>query len=139
MSAVEQYMQIRANIVSALGEALPYMALGLSDYIEESADLSVYSYNASSMAMKSRRGTIGDKSNQVVTIDRGGLSVEIKNIAKLQNGGAGEVGIVESGDKNYRQPYARPFMDEARDAYVDSGEAMETVKESLRTAGFTVD
>ena len=47
-----------------------------------------------------------------------------------------EVPIVESGD-GYNQPYPRPFMNEARDEYVDSGEAGHDLIAALESAGFT--
>ena len=48
-----------------------------------------------------------------------------------------EVPIMESGD-GYSQPYPRPFMNEARDEYVDSGKAERDLIAALDSAGFTV-
>ena len=47
-----------------------------------------------------------------------------------------EVPIMESGG-GYNQPYPRPFMNEARDEYVDSGEAGRDLMDALESAGFT--
>ena len=47
-----------------------------------------------------------------------------------------EVPIVESGE-GYNQPYPRPFMNEARDEYVDSGKAGHDLIAALESTGFT--
>ena len=45
--------------------------------------------------------------------------------------------IVESSG-GYNQPYPLPFMNEARDEYVDSGKAEHDLISALESAGFTV-
>lgn len=49
-----------------------------------------------------------------------------------------EVPIMESGDGN-SQPYPRPFMNEARDEYVDSGKAERDLIAALESAGLLLE
>ena len=46
-----------------------------------------------------------------------------------------ELPIMESGD-GYSQPYLRPFMNEARDEYVDSGKAERDLMPHWKVRGY---
>ena len=48
-----------------------------------------------------------------------------------------ETSFVESGASNYRQPFPRPFMDEALEDY-SAGRAEIDLADALRSMGFTV-
>lgn len=136
MSAVEQYEELKARAIGVVQDALPQIANGLCEEIKRMAEQNVYSYGATPEAMAKRRGDIGSKENLEITIDTGGLSVEIKNVTPMQGTdyGVSEVNFVEAGLANYNQPYARPFMEEAKNEYIAKDELISII----RAAGFDV-
>lgn len=137
ISLANEYLSlIRPAIDAAVNSALPTMAASLKEEIKETAEANVYSYHASFEAMETRRGVIGSAANLKETI--GDYQIEIENITEMQNGEGNEVQVVEEGWSSYRQPYPRPFMEEALNAYVDSGKAEEDIVTQLRSSGFDV-
>lgn len=137
MSFVSQYLlEVKPQIERAIDNALPSLAQGLKQKIEEKARTEVYSYPATASAMAKRRGTIGSAAN--ISMHMGERQVTLVNESTMQHGGGAETQMVEEGWANYRQPGPRPFMDEARDEYVDSGEADATLANVLKSYGFTV-
>ena len=137
MSFVSQYLlEVKPQIERAIDNALPDLAQGLKQKIEEKARQNVYSYPATASAMAKRRGMLGGAAN--ISMHMGDKELTLINETTLQHASAKETQIVEEGWGNYRQPGPRPFMDEARDEYVDSGEADATLANVLRSYGFTV-
>ena len=137
MSFVSQFLtEVRPQIDRAVAMALPDMAQGLKKKIAEKAQSEVYSYGATASAMAKRRGTIGEPSG--IAAHYGEYSLQLVNERTMQGGMGHEVEMVEEGWSNFRQPYPRPFMDEALNEYVDGGEADRTLANALRAYGFVV-
>ncbi len=141
MSVLQDYLQIRGLLDTAVENALrDSVADGLKEAIQKKAKGSVYSYPASPSAMYKRReenGGLIDDTTMLTTVE--GLTLTLENTAEPQNAnGIDLTPIVEDGDPAWHQPFARPFMDEARDEYVDNGNADSDIVKSLRAMGFTV-
>ena len=141
MSVLQDYLRIRKLLDSAIGNALKDdVADGLKDVIQKKAKENVYSYPASPDAMYKRReesGGLIDDATMLTTVD--GLTLTLENAAEPQHAnGVDLTPIVETGDSAWHQPFARPFMDEARDEYVDNGEADSDIAKALKSMGFTV-
>lgn len=141
MSIMDEYARIRAKLEGAITSGLQdQVAEGLKERVKEKAYANVYSYTARPEFMKSRRyerGGLADPNNMIAHTE--GLTLTLDNVTELQNRAQTEleVPIVESGD-GYNQPYPRPFMDEARNEYVDNGGAKDDLMDAIRSAGFTV-
>lgn len=140
MSVIQDYMQIRALLDAAIENALrDNVADGLKKAIQEKAQENVYSYHASPSAMYKRReenGGLIDEATMITTVE--GLTLTLENAAEPQHAnGIDLTPIVEEGDPDWHQPFARPFMDEARNEYVDNGKADSDIAAALRGMGFT--
>lgn len=127
---------------------------GLSNGVAEKAETvlrqvieaDVYSYNATERAMRVRRGANGgllDVAHGIESrIDVGAkthtLSIEttvgFQNPAPLQRLDV----VVDSGDRNYKQPYPRPFYPETEKLLVSSGIVSSELVLALTRAGFEV-
>ena len=127
---------IRPRIDAAVDGAMQRIGDGLAEEIGRQATERVYAYPATAWAMSRRRYAIGGKENMNVL--PGHYEVQVTNETVMQGGIPNEATMVEEGWANYRQPGPRPFMDEARDAYVDSGKGDRELAEALRAAGFEV-
>lgn len=106
--------------------------------IEQSAEDIVYTYPASERATRTRRGTIGKKMNLEATAGggEGHFWLAIKNTAFTQNPAPDdESDIVEEGYATYKQPGPRPFMQNALDDFLDSGEAERILRQVLDRHG----
>lgn len=135
MSAISQFSEWYARLQGGVTTALEGpLQDGLKRKIKQKAKVNVYDAYASSGP---RRGQIGGPENLEGQV--AGMTLTVTNITTPQGTGAGmsEPSFVESGAANYRQPFARPFMDEARDEYA-AGEAKEDLADALRSMGFTV-
>lgn len=138
MSVLQDYLQIRGLLDAAIENALrDNVADGLKKAIQEEAEKRVYdAYPVSSKRRKEDGGLIDD-ATMITTVE--GLTLTLENAAEPQHAdGIALTPIVEEGWGSWHQPYARPFMDEARDAYVDSGDADRDITDALKAAGFTV-
>ena len=140
MSVLQDYLQIRGLLDSAIKNALrDSVADGLKEAIQKKAKENVYIYPASPSAMYKRReenGGLIDDTTMLTTVD--GLTLTLENTAEPQHAdGIDLTPIVEEGDPAWHQPFARPFMDEARDEYVDDGKADSDIAAALRAMGFT--
>ena len=125
------YTELQASITKALNGPLKD---GLEKEIKEKAKTNVYdAYNTRSY----RRGKIGDKTNLVADVN--GMELHIRNVTVQQGGRAyqTETGFVEEGAPEFRQPFPRPFMDEALVEYA-YGKAPDDLADALRSDGFTV-
>lgn len=137
MSVLDEYAGMKIRIMAAVSGAMPEIAKGLQEAIEESAEERVYSYEATPEAMEMRRGLLGSKENLVAAI--GNDFVEIQNTTNLRTEeGTGETQVVEEATPGYAQPYPRPFMEPALQDYVASGEPDHIIAQALRGAGFEV-
>lgn len=141
MSVLQDYLQIRSALDAAVGTALQGpVADGLKKAIQEKAQENVYSYEASPSAISKRReknGGLIDESTMLTSVD--GMTLTLENASEPQHAeGIALTPIVEEGWSSWHQPYARPFMEEARDDYMDNGDADRDIADALKAAGFTV-
>lgn len=139
MSVLEDYAQIRGLMDSAIGKALgDEVASGLRKKIQEEARTRVYeSYHPTRSRRRMEDGGLIAEGNLAASVS--GLTLSMENTSEPQHaGGAALTPVVEEGWSNWHQPGPRPFMDEARDAYVDSGEAESAIAAALAAAGFTI-
>ena len=146
MSITSDYLQIRAKLDSAITAGLQgKVADGLKERVSRMAQKEVYdAYNPQPVFEESRRGKhggIADPNNMITHVE--GTTLTLDNVTGLQNlfGGGDSsllVPIVEEGTAAYYQPGSREFMDDARDEYVDNGDAARDLMDALRDAGFEV-
>lgn len=134
MSALSQYYgEILPSLGIAISDAVAtVMQQNLKQKIEQMAKENVYS-SASGYA----RGILGTQPFLFSTA--AGFSLAVTSNAPMQgtNYGVSETTFVEQGMGNYHMPFARPFMDQARDEYVD-GQAHSDLAAVLAAHGFTV-
>lgn len=112
---------------------------GLKQAIRKKAKENVYdAYSGGGY----RRGQIGAPQNLDAAGygEVSGMTLKIHNITVQQGGPSGEseTSFVESGNPAYRQPFPRPFMDEALQDYA-SGQGPMDLTNYLRARGFTVN
>lgn len=135
MSAISQFTVWYQRLLGSVENALNGpMQDGLKQAIREEAQTKVYDAYSST---GERRGKIGAAENLQGEVI--GHQLRITNVTQPQGSGARmtETSFVEQGAGNYRQPFPRPFMDEARDKYAD-GQAQIDLENALRSDGFTV-
>lgn len=138
MSILTDYNGILDNVQRAISDALKGdIRHILLEQIRQEAYDRVYTYGATPWAMSLRRYEIGDDANMDVVV--GENYIRITNNTQLQHGGADESDVVEGGWENYRQPGPRPFMNEALNKFVDSGEADRVLQSYLRSYGVYFD
>lgn len=135
MSATGQFLEWYGRLQSAVTEALNGpLKDGLKQAIHDKAETNVYkAYDKSD----NRRGQIGAPENLRESVSDDEL--EIINVTQPQGSGASmtETSFVEKGAANYRQPFPRPFMEEALEAYM-SGQAQDDLAAALMSRGFEV-
>lgn len=139
MSFERQFTVWYNRLEMAVSEALAGpVADGLKQAIKKSAKKNVYdAYSGGGY----RRGKIGDPENLngygLSEVD--GFTLKIRNVTQPQGGPANmtETSFVETGAAAYRQPFARPFMEEGRDEYVQN-QASDDLADALRSRGFDV-
>ena len=153
MSFIQKYDSLLEKVRAAVKDALENEVAGeVKDIMQDQTDLQVYSYDASPMAMATRRvddGGLGDKRNMVADVVRlgsvpvGGRSSEyeltVENVAPFQSptGGSKALSdVVEEGLKEYRQPCPRPFVSGTEKQAVNTGAAYRALKEGLKRHGF---
>lgn len=103
----------------------------------------VYSYQATPMAMETRRmeaGGLEDWDQIRAEVKEGGPSatLEVWNAAPFQDGrrhGVSLVHVVETGDKSFRQPYPRPFTAKTQAEVLSSGRALQALRLGLKRNG----
>lgn len=135
MSLVAEYLGvIKPRMEDAISNGMVRVADGLQDNIEKFAQDKVYNAYGGS----SRRGRIGGRENLEVSIDTREITVTNRTPMQGTNYGVSETDFVEVGLSNYNQPFPRPFMEPARDDFVDSGKADAIMADALRAAGFEV-
>lgn len=130
MGLAEDYLLIRESVISVIETgALEAIGEELKQEIDEYAR-DTYLGGASN----SRPKLFG---NGDYTIFHDALSVTVWNRTVMQGTdyGTPEVDFVEGGYPEYNMPGPRPFMEKARDQYVDSGRADNIIQGVLNAAG----
>lgn len=144
MGIMEDYLAIRGRMDRAINEALENgVAEGLKKAIAQQAESAVYSYRPGFESRREEAGGTTDPGNMTVSV--GHLELTLDNRTGLQNLFGGNdpsplVPIIEEGVEAYHMGKAgpRPFMDDARDNYVDDGDAGREIAQALMSAGFEV-
>lgn len=130
MGLIEDYLHIREDVISVIETgALDAIGEELKQEINEVArDL----YYDSSVESRPKLFGNGD-----YTIFHDALSVTVWNRTRMQGTdyGTPEVEFVEEGYPEYNMPGPRPFMEKARDQYVESGRADNVIQGVLVAAG----
>lgn len=135
MSLTAEYLTvIKPRMEDAISNGVVKVAAGLLENIEQFAQDKVYDAYGGSF----RRGRIGGSENMDVQIDNRLITVTNRTPMQGTNYGVSETDFVEGGFSNYNQPFPRPFMEPARDDFVDSGKADAIMADALRAAGFEV-
>ena len=129
MGLLEDYLVIKENTISVI-ETGAMEAIGeeLKQEIDE------YARDTYGGAPYSRPKLFG---NGDYTIFHDALSVTVWNRTRMQGTdyGVPEVDFVEEGLPEYNMPGPRPFMEKARDKYVESGRADNILQGVLDAAG----
>ncbi|MBR3240765.1 MAG: hypothetical protein IKF99_20300 [Oscillospiraceae bacterium] len=134
MSVVDDFIIWYSGVQSAVQEALGGpLKDGLLQEVKKKAQENVYNAYPGGY----RRGQIGSEQNMAVDVN--GYELHVRNITVQQGGKAyqTETGFVEEGAPEFRQPFPRPFMDEALQDYA-YGEGPEDLANYLRSHGFIV-
>ena len=131
-----EFESVMAQVIDAVQVALGGpIREGLMREIAKYAEENVYSYGAAPYFMAKRRHSLDDISKYEKTVGDLSLTIDGSGIA-LQLGVGGEVDIVETG-AGWHQPGARPYMNEALENYVASGEADRALAMALAGMGFS--
>ena len=146
MSFIEQYSNLLKRVERAVGDALAReVADEVRDIMEEQTELQVYSYEASAMAMASRRvddGGLGDRQNMIHEVqagEDGEITLAVEDAASFQDGISRSVSlsdVVEKGLPGYNQPEPRPFVAGTETEAASSGRAYRALKAGLKRNGF---
>lgn len=136
MSVLDTFAAWYAELQTAVSEALNGpVADGLKQEIRAQAKARVYdAYSTSGY----RRGKIGAPENLEASVN--GLELHIRNVTVQQGSQASqtETGFVEEGSPEFRQPFPRPFMDEALEQYAKNQGILD-LEAALRARRFTVE
>lgn len=167
MSVTLEYLEMKNRIWNAIDKGLLDAGEDAKDVLQAVIYRNVYSYPASPYAMMKRRyddGGLGDKQNMIASVSDVGKSgryheLQIENFAGLQDhgpnfrGGFTGIGpefnissigarldeIVETGDAAWRQPFPRPFYQDAEKEIANGGVVTGNLVSALIDAGFTVE
>lgn len=134
MSVVDDFIIWYSGVQSAVQEALGGpLKDGLLREVKKKAQDNVYNAYPGGY----RRRQLGSPQNMAADVN--GYELHVRNITVQQGGKAyqTETGFVEEGAPEFRQPFPRPFMDEALADYAH-GEGPEDLANALRARGFTV-
>lgn len=135
MSFLSQFTLWYTELQGAVQQALSGpLTDGLKQEVRKQAQERVYNaYRGGGY----RRGNIGAPQN--LAADVNGYELHIRNVTVQQGGPAyqTETGFVEEGSPEFRQPFQRPFMDEALVEYA-YGQGPEDLANYLRSHGFIV-
>ena len=132
---ISEYVSMTSGISAAITEALSDMASELIADMKSAAVSEVYSYSATEMAMRNRRGTIADEDN--FDVYHGENYIRITNTAQMQGTdyGVTEADFVIQGLPNYKQPYPRDFMEKVMEDYLRSGRADTVLRNAMQRHG----
>lgn len=131
------YERVIGEVKSAVQSALAGpIREGLEAEIAKYALQNVYRYDAAPYFKAKRRFSLSQvQANYDVSISDMSLTIDGSGIA-LQYGVGGEVDIVEKG-AGWHQPRPRPYMDEALQNYIASGQADQALATALAGFGFS--
>lgn len=135
LSVVNEFIAWYSGVQSAVADALSGpLKDGLMQEIKKSAQSNVYDAYSGGK----RRGQIGAEQNMEVGVN--GYELRVRNVTVQQGGKAyqTETGFVEEGAPEFRQPFPRPFMDEALVEYT-YGQGPEDLANALRARGYTLE
>jgi len=142
VSFADRYNALLARVEAAVDDALGREAAEeVKDIMEEQTELQVYSYEASAMAMATRRvdnGGLGDRRNMAASV-QDGHELTVENTAPFQfhaGGSAALSDVVEKGLAGYRQPCPRPLVTGTREEAVSSGRVRRALMDGLKRNGF---
>ena len=127
MSLLAEYETIILDrVYRAIESAMPQVGQELKEAIDEKASGIDGPY--------SRPALFG---NGTYSIFHDALSVTVWNRTRMQGTdyGTPEVDFVEGGYPEYNMPGPRPFMEKARDQYVESGRPEQVIQGVLVAAG----
>lgn len=145
MSFAKIYSELLNKARAAAADAMEHeVAEEVKDIMEEQTELQVYSYEASAMAMRTRRvdgGGLGDRRNMLHSVEpgEGGVLLTVQDAAPFQDGvsrGVSLAHVVETGDPAFRQPCPRPFVAGTEAEAVASGRAYTALMDGLKRNGF---
>lgn len=133
---ISEYENLMGQVMSAVQSALAGpIREGLEAEVSKYALSNVYSYDAAPYFKEKRRFSLAlVQSNYDVSITDMSITIDGSGIA-LQYGVGGEVDIVEKG-AGWHQPGPRPYMDEALQNYIASGQADMALATALAGMGF---
>lgn len=151
MSFLSQYHFLLEKTRAAVIDALEHEAAAeVKDIMEEQTQLQVYSYEASAMAMATRRvdgGGLGDRRNMVSEVVRTArispsghwdYELTVENTAPFQFPASGDAAlsdVVEKGLSSYCQPGPRPFVAGTQEQAISTGRAYRALKDGLKRHG----
>ncbi|WP_251318621.1 hypothetical protein [Flintibacter muris] len=145
MSFVDKYKTFLSKVSQAAADSLEHEVANevRATMIIKALD-EVYSYDASPMAMDSRRmeaGGLGDwdQIRAEVKEEENFAALEVWNTAPFQDGrlyGVSLAHVVETGAASFRQPYPRPFTAKTQAEVLSSGRAYQALKKGLTRNGF---
>lgn len=135
MSVLAHFAAWYSELESAVADALSGpLKDGLLKEIKEQAKTRVYdAYDGKGY----RRGNIGAEFNLQTEANQTELKVQNVTVQQGSPGRLSETDFVETGDRAFHQPFPRPFMDEALDAYTN-GQGKTDLASALRSHGFDV-
>lgn len=145
MSFLEQYQALYKRAEAAVKDALDNeVATVVKDIMEEQTGHQVYSYDASAMAMATRRvdqGGLGDKRFMVhdVTQMDSDFELTVEDTVPFQGSPVDYTtltDVVERGTAEFNQPYPRPFVAGTETEAVSSGRALAALRDGLKRQGF---
>lgn len=135
MSVLAHFAAWYSELESAVADALSGpLKDGLKKEIKQQAKTRVYKAHPQHGY---RRGLIGDSVNLEAESDMTELRIRNVTVQQGSPGRLSETDFVETGDKAFHQPFPRPFMDEALDAYAN-GQGKTDLASALRSKGFDV-
>lgn len=144
MSFAQIYNELLNKVRAAAADAMDNeVASEVKDIMQEQTEYQVYSYDASAMAMRTRRvdnGGLGDRRNMLHDVVSGPNEVVLTlwDAAPFQDGVSRVVSlaqVVETGDSAFRQPYPRPFIAGTQQEAVASGRAYRALMNGLKRNG----
>lgn len=146
MSFYEHYAKFGYQFHQDLNDVLLGDATeAVKDIMTQKLDENVYSYQASEMAMATRRyddGGLADRENMVAHVEPG-LTLVVEDIAPFQESSAYKgvdlSDVVQKALPGYNQPGPRPFTSDTESECVSSGSVLNAINNGLRQRGYTIE
>lgn len=141
MSIVATFQKFQQQVETAVDDVLENeVAETVKDIMEEKLTSVVYSYGAGADAMASRRyanGGLLARANMQSRVEDGHTLV-VENVAPLQGTPTDDAlsDVVNEGYGNYKQPYARQFV-QSTEQEAASGRALGELMNGLQRRGIT--